>query len=315
MTLELAIQDDAALVKDRSPMSQGDAFEKARTLGARHIRANIFSSDLKALGWGPYDRFINQAVLRGFQVQLTITGQPRWSADKHEHSGDVPYHEPTPYQFANFARYVVEHTQDRVRRFSLWNEPNHPAFLSAASPAQLYGQLYRTAYRAVRSVDNDCAILFGELSGRRGAPAFLQAATAYHTTHASGMAVHPYQYITHPLRPVYDDSYEWGHLPALKDHLKTFRDRGWLTTRAGLALPIYSTEFGYHRRPGDKRTISESRRRDYTKRTIQDAHAWGLQQYLWYHLVNAPPGADWDTGIVGWDGKTSSTYRAIQSSF
>lgn len=314
MTLELATQDEGTMLwTDRGGLDADRALELARDMGCSWVRLNIYSSGLHQHGWGPYDDAIDRARAHGLSVQVTLTGQPRWDADKPD--GGVPYRDPTPEQFAKYAGYCVKHLRDRVRRFSLWNEPNHPAFLDVTegNAAALYGRLYRTAYDAVRYADADCQILFGELSGREGAQAFLHRAIEAAPTFASGIAIHPYQYLSNPLDPAAGDNLQWGHLPELQAQLATLARLGRLRTRSGKPLPIYITEFGYFC-AGEPRGIPEGRRAAYVSSTIRQARRWGLRQYLYYHLVQAPD-ANWNSGIVRPDGTPTATYEAIQREF
>lgn len=309
--LELATQDEATMLwTDRSNLPATESFRLAATMGATWIRFNVFSSSIREHGWRFHDDAIGKAIATGLNVQLTISGQPRWDSGKPD--GGVPYRNPEPARFAEFAEHVVRRYQGGVTRFSLWNEPNHPAFLQATgNTADLYGHLYRTAYQRIRKFNRDAQILYGELSGREGAQAFLRRSIEGHQTYASGMAVHPYQYETNPSKPEPGDNYQWGKLPALQDHLKAYAvDK--LMTRDGAPLPVYVTEFGYF--ATGPRKIPESRRAAYVKKTIEQARAWNLRQLLYYHLVeHASPG--WNTGIVSPAGQPSSTYTTIKRAF
>lgn len=313
--LELAVQDDAVLLWDRGALPREQGLDVARRMGATWVRFNVYASYVKAYGLAPYDLAIARANAHGLQVQLTLTGQPKWHTDHP--AGGVPLRNPDPTRYALYVAELVEHFRNRVSRYSMWNEPNHPTFLQVSpgrSAAELYGRLYRAGYNAAYAAYPGATVLFGELAGAKGAPAFLAAATRKRCR-ASGVAIHPYSYLQRPDSPKHRDSYEWGHLRALRDHLRSLAHRGLLQTRSGAACPIYVTEFGYHRRPGDKRTIPEGRRAAYTGATVEDARELGLRQYLWYHLINAPADAAWDSGIVGHDGVPSSTYRELAARF
>ena len=91
-------------------------------------------------------------------------------------------YKPDPVKFAAFVRTVAAHFKGRVDRYAIWNEPNLSAWLAptSTSPAQ-YRSLYKNAYTAIKTVDPNAKVLFGELApnrdGRTIAPIkFLKAA-------------------------------------------------------------------------------------------------------------------------------------------
>ena len=88
------------------------------------------------------------AAARGIKVQMVLIG---------------PVHRPSPTHYARFVAKVVSHFKGRVDRYSLWNEPNHKAWLQPlASAPRIYRALYVTGYRTIKRIDPRAAVLIGE---------------------------------------------------------------------------------------------------------------------------------------------------------
>ena len=52
-----------------------------------------------------------------------------------------------------------------MTRYSIWNEPNHRAWISPISRApSLYRALYTTGYAAIKAADPSAQVLIGETS-------------------------------------------------------------------------------------------------------------------------------------------------------
>ncbi len=101
--------------------------------------------------WGEYDALINEAVRLHWKVLLTLTSPvPRWATSDKK----APYvTSPSDLAFEQFMTAVARHYGSKVSLFSIWNEPNHPAFLrpqfnSHGQPAspRVYRGLYQTGY-------------------------------------------------------------------------------------------------------------------------------------------------------------------------
>jgi len=170
----------------------------------------------------------------------------------------------------------------RVDMFTIWNEPNHPAFLLPqwrdqaghrvpASPDE-YRRMVVQSYRAIKAAQPDSAVLIGNTSsfGGRGpndpvAPLqFLRAlacvnahlrplrtseCTGFHAVPGDGWAHHPYSLTGTPAKAAdaghRDDVYmgDLGRLARTLDRLVAMR-----RLAPGLRS-IYITEYGYETHP------------------------------------------------------------------
>jgi hypothetical protein len=103
-----------------------------------------------AYSWGEYDALIHEAQHLGWKVLLTVTSPvPRWATSNKA----APYvTSPNTEDFEQFMTAVGRHYGSSVL-YSIWNEPNHPAFLrpqftSKGQPAspRVYRGLYQAGY-------------------------------------------------------------------------------------------------------------------------------------------------------------------------
>jgi hypothetical protein len=100
--------------------------------------------------WGEYDALIGEAQRLQWKVLLTVTSPvPRWATSNKA----APYvTSPDDLDFQQFMTAVGRHYGTSVL-YSIWNEPNHPAFLrpqfnSHGQPAspRIYRGLYQSGY-------------------------------------------------------------------------------------------------------------------------------------------------------------------------
>ncbi len=118
--------------------------------------------------WGQYDALIEEAVRLHWKILLTVTAPvPRWATSNHK----APYvTRPAPSAFKEFMTAVGRHYGSEVSLFSIWNEPNHPAFLqpqfnSKGKPEspKIYRGLYQAGYEGLQAAGiTNPAVLFGE---------------------------------------------------------------------------------------------------------------------------------------------------------
>ena len=60
-------------------------------------------------------------------------------------------------------RAAAEHFKGRVDRYSIWNEPNYPAWISPQRQSpQIYRKLYEAGYKAIKEADPAAQVLIGE---------------------------------------------------------------------------------------------------------------------------------------------------------
>jgi hypothetical protein len=306
--IEVAMQDDSVFLS-QSFYDRGRALTQAQDLGVRWLRVNAFWSDYKRYGFAQLDGAVDAALSRGFRVQMTISGQS--SFDK---KGDhwLSSKSPKAARLGKFAKLVAQHFKGRVRRYSIWNEPNMPYFLSPTRrAASIYRALYLAGYKAIKSVDRRNAVLIGELAPRRNPLGFLARISG--GLKADGLAYHPFQFYAAPGARDRTGVVGISSTPRIRSTLRSLARRHQLSTPRGHRLPIYFTEFGYIAKGGSV-PMPDKRRADWIVKAYKYAKRQGVRQLLYYQLVHPPAGSNvsFDSGIVKLDGTPTIVYTALR---
>jgi hypothetical protein len=297
------------------------AFDRLRELGVSWIRVPVIWNRVETEGWGQLDSLVDAARAEGFRVQLNLIPPAPASATA---DGRVGVLRPDPARFAGFARAAAERYRDRVRRWSIWNEPNLVNWLRPVREMpRLYRRLYEAGSQAIRSVQPGAQVLIGETApyARRGdgmAPLrFLRAVVAEGPLAADGYAHHSYDFESPPERAhPGSDNATLGSIENLLALLDSLGAAGSLRTPDGRPLDVWITEFGYLQRTG--RALPPERRADYVRRAFELAasHHPRVRQLLQYLLVSPPegfPGGRFDTGLLMRDGRPTPAYDALAS--
>ncbi|MFL5896377.1 MAG: hypothetical protein ACJ76Z_14850 [Thermoleophilaceae bacterium] len=299
----------------RELLSNDDAL-RARTLdeidgfGVRWIRLIVFwkrvaphadSAQMPAFdetdpnaypGFGPYDRLISEAQARGINVLLTLSGPvPKWAtAAKKDYLT-----KPSVTHWQRFVTAAGRRYGPVIDHWSIWNEPNHPAYLrpqyigsgSARRPysPRLYRPLFFAAKRALDATGNAGeSVLMGETAprgGRKTVPplAFLRGTLCLSSTFhkapgcalfpADGYAHHAYTTSAGPtFHPSERDDVTIGVLGRLTSAL----DRAARAHAIEPHMPIYLTEFGIQSYPDPYIGVSLTKQAEY--RSISERIAY-----------------------------------------
>jgi hypothetical protein len=284
--------------------------------------------------WGGYDWLLAKAKELHWQVLLTVTGPvPKWATATHRDF----LTRPDPAQFEHFMTAIGRHYASQVSVYSIWNEPNHPAFLrpqfkSNGAPAspRIYRGLYQAGYAGLKAAGlaNPQVLMgetaptgFGKVNVRREgknallhdvAPlAFLREALCLNAHYrkasscgplpTAGVAHHAYTNAAGPhYVPPERDDVMIGVLSRLTRALD-------LAARAGAVpahLPIYLTEFGVQSRPNRFLGVSVAQQAEYD--AIAERIAWSnprVAAFSQYLLRDDPlggrPGASVHGGTIG----------------
>ena len=150
-----------------SPVTRPHAIAQMQALGVKALRVelswydvapgqksatkpNFEATNPASYSWGEYDALIDEVQKLGWKVLLTVTSPvPRWATSNKA----APYvTSPDDLDFEQFMTAVARHYGSSVL-YSIWNEPNHPAFLrpqwtSNGPPAspRVYRGLYQAGY-------------------------------------------------------------------------------------------------------------------------------------------------------------------------
>jgi hypothetical protein len=141
---------------------------------------------------------------------------------------------------------------------------------------------------------------------------------------ADGFAVHPYQYCTPPdnhsknyvkgTQCTWPSGFGYGIAwsPTWQDRLKHLHEKGRLSAPKGGAVPLYLTEFGYHR--DGKAALPETARSKWYPRAMSEAKKSGAKAMNIYQIYagNGTPGV-WDTGLIAPGDVPLASFTALQN--
>jgi hypothetical protein len=240
--------------------------------------------------WDRLDRLVDSTQRRGIELQLTLTGPvPTWATKRKRGHLNTP----DAREFGRWVTAVATRFGDRVDLWSIWNEPNHPAFLkpqykhgSPASP-MIYRKLYIAAEQALHGVRGGSSdkVLFGETApiGNQNLVSplgFLRGATCLNASYEKtgscaklrmdGYAHHAYTRKNGPnfRHPDVDDV----SIGAL-DRLVAALDRAAKAGVIDRGRTIYLTEFGIQSKPDPIAGVSLRRQAEYLAISERIAYA------------------------------------------
>ena len=319
---QVGIQDDGAFVSAPAA-KRAKALDHAHGMGATYLRITMVWEGFRNDGFAPYDDAINEARKRGMTVQLTVTGNPKFTKGGRGYLG---YRNPSPSRYGRWVGQVARHFRGRVASYSMWNEPNLIDYLSPQIVGRravghiLYARLVRAGYRAVKRADPAAKVLIGETAPSNLPLRFIERAARALPggLRADGWAQHPYQFVKiSPGRPQRRYTGGISNVGAMKAAMRRLARTRKLRTGSGAPLPIYFTEFGYPRPGAYYGFFSEVLRNRYTLEAFRLAKRSGAKVLVWYQLYSHPGRTRaqvWDTGLIGADGRPSSLYRKLAAS-
>jgi len=297
------VQDDAELLH-RTPQRIAATLDDLRDLGVDWVRVTAGWSEIAPASrsflrpdfdatdpaqyppgaWSALDRVYEMARARGLRASIDIAfWAPRWAVGAPGRRADREREEIAGDDYADFAE-AVAHRYPRAVAFTVWNEPNHNAFLlpqwertggewRPASPHR-YRAMLRAAVPRIEAAAPDALVLIGATSSvgseratrpnERMAPlTFLRelACVDEHLTPLSrpdcasfealpgdGWSHHPYSL---DLAPWQADPRADNVRMADLDRLTSLLHRLYEDGRTREDLPLYLTESGYQTTPPD----------------------------------------------------------------
>ena len=166
-----------------NPDTRAKTLDQIGALGVRSLRVILYWRDVApnpdakkkpavdladpgSYAWGQYDGVLADAAERGWPVLLNTTGPvPRWATEKKK--GYT--RNPSPKLYQQFVTAVGRKYGEQVETWSLWNEPNHPDYLTPqyrkGKPVsgQMYRELFLAGWRGLRASGNAGeTVLMGE---------------------------------------------------------------------------------------------------------------------------------------------------------
>ena len=183
--MEAAIQDDGIFIlfpgRPAPSVNREFALMRARQMGVTDIRLNILwwqavpneavrnqktVPSTIAYDFRPWDAAIARANAWGIDTQIDLAGDPpAWGCGNEKVPYECDGYKPKVKLWKGFVRAAAEHFEGRVKRYSLWNEPNWYTWLSPHKKAPLlYRKLVQTGYKQIKRVDKTNEVVAGELA-------------------------------------------------------------------------------------------------------------------------------------------------------
>ncbi len=323
-----------------------------RSLGVKALRVELYWNDVApnptsatrphfeatnpaGYHWGQYDLLLAEAQRLHWPVLLTVTSPvPRWATSNRK----APYiTRPDDLDFQEFMTAVARHYGSEVSLYSIWNEPNHPAFLlpqfnSNGTPAspRIYRGLYQAGYAGLQAAGiAHPPLLLGETAPtgydtvnvhREGAKAllhdvaplaFLRGALCLNGRYQKSGSCGPLSAIGYA-HHAYTNAAGPSYVPPERDNV-TIGVLSRLTRALDLAarahaipahLPVYLTEFGVQSKPNRYLGVSVARQAE--EDAIAEHIAWSnprVAAFSQYLLKDDPlggaPGASVHGGTIG----------------
>lgn len=289
--MKLGVSDNHALL---DPALRPQAIAMMKKLGAREARLVLTWGETRTADGFDFSRFeaaVDELRGSGIRVRLTITGTP-----EYDKTGDqaLSKDNASPTRFAGFVAAVAKRFRGRIASYSMWNEPNHPSFLSPPDPKR-YKKLFIAGQRAAKKADPGAPVLFGELAP--GPMEWITAAAG--GVKADGIAIHPYEMFS-PSKTKLNLS----NLPRIQKQLHRLAKGGKLSTGHGHSLPVYVTEFGFFA------ATPEAERAKLLRKAYATARRNGVRSLMLYQLFETP-GAPWNTGIIPEGGEPGAAFQAV----
>jgi hypothetical protein len=344
-----------------NPSTRASTFQQLQHLGVKALRVELYwynvapapASAVKpafdatspaSYNWSVYDPVLLEAKRLGWPVLLTVTSPaPRWATSNRK----APYvTRPDPRDFQEFMTAIARHYGSQVL-YSIWNEPNHPAFLqpqwaSNGTPAspRIYRGLYQAGYTGLQAGGvAQPKVLFGETAPtgfdtvnvrREGALhdvaplLFLRTALCLNGHYVksrscgplqmTGYAHHAYTIAVPPsFVPPHADEVMIGAISRLSSAL----DRAARAHAIPARLPMYLTEFGVQSFPNKQLGVPVGLQAERDAQAEQIAWSNGrvaaFSQYLLRDdPVGGKPGSSVHGGTVGFQTGLETVSGALK---
>ena len=354
--MEAATQDDGVFIFN-SDIGREAGLRAARDMGVTHVRLNILWWQAVPLSqrnqtsvpsniqynFAAWDTAVARAAAYGIKSQIDLAGDPPAYACG---SKEVPYEcdgrKPKVRLWKHFVKAAAAHFEGRVKRYSLWNEPNWYTWLSPHKKAPLlYRKLVQTGYKAIKRENRKAEVVIGELAPHfqpnisiapldfirrmvcvnkrlkpiRGAKRKCKGKLKF-----DAFATHPYDFEHKPkFERDNKDELTMSNLPALAKLLGKLRKKGLIKTKKR-KFPIYLTEHGYmveNPKVRPARQIPESRRQRWILQAWKIAQKTPrIKQMLHYDFVSPQPDAPdgfFDMGLLTSSGTRRGSYFKLDS--
>jgi hypothetical protein len=309
------VQDDAWLMDGPGTLEQ--RLDTLQRLGVGIVRVTLRWNEVAptkpadardpadpAYRWDAYAAALQALHDRGIPALVTLYGSPPWA------NGGGPPNRLPASGFGNFA-YAAAQEFPWVHLWTIWNEPNSPAFSAPVSP-KLYVRRLLTPAVALLHLANGANKVAGGVTSPRRPPhgmspqAFMQGMHAYHAK-LDAYAQNPYPASTR--ETPFHDPCSWCRTLSMARLPEIRRD----VTRYFGPKPIWLTEYGYQTDPPDPILgVSFALQARYlgegALRVWEQAHVTILIHFL---IRDEPELGGWQSGLFTIHGSPKPAFRAF----
>jgi hypothetical protein len=276
-------------------------------------------------------------------VQLALVGDPpTWACGNKRPPYECDGYKPNRRQFKKFAQAAASHFRGRVKRYSIWNEPNWYTWLSPHKKSPiLYRKLYQAGYKGVKRGYKRAKVLIGEFAPRFQKNVaiepleFMRKMVCLNDRFKfkkkkrckggplkfNGLAHHPYHFEVGPGKESpNEDDLTIANLSSLNKHLKKFRRKGVIKSKPR-KTQIFLTEHGWMVTGNDavrrQRRIPENKRKRWIVKAFKIAQRTkNVKGMLYYNFVSPPlgsPSSFFDMGLIQTNGQPRASYFALRN--
>ena len=156
---------------------------KTESVNADVIRVNLYWSsvaptkpddpadpDSPEYNWTFYDKAINNATARGFDIDLTVFSAPPWAEGPNRPSLDAVRAgawRPDADAFGQFARALAKRYGDKVKYYEAWNEPNLSPYIEPQWKGKdnvsvdIYSKMLNQFYEGIKAFSPSSKVVVG----------------------------------------------------------------------------------------------------------------------------------------------------------
>ncbi|MFI5379232.1 MAG: beta-galactosidase [Tepidisphaerales bacterium] len=266
---------------------------KARDAGVKWSREDFAWSRIEPqpgkFTWDYYDGLLDCANRNGITVYAIVGYWTPWSKQYTSEGVD---------QYVTYLRQLVARYKGRINQWEIWNEPN---IFFWQGPKELYAELLKKSYAAIKEVDPSAQVLGISTAGidRNFIDKMLKLGAPFDV-----LTIHPY-------RTKYDDDAFISDLMKVSDQVKL---------PDGKRRPVWLTEMGWathtphHVLGQDFQPVSQRTQAELIARVYLASIVSGIDpRTFWYDFRNDgddPFYFEHNMGIMRRDGRPKPSYRA-----
>lgn len=239
--------------------------------------------------WDDYDRLVEVANRNGITVYAIVGYWTSWSRDYTPEGVD---------QYVAYLRQLVRRYKGRIRQWEIWNEPN---IFFWQGPKELYAEMLKKSYAAVKEEDSEAQVLGLSTAGIDAT--FIARMLELGT---------PFDILTiHPYRRQFDDAAFIADLRRVSDQVRQ---------PDGTRRPVWLTEMGWathvphHVLRQDFEAVTPRTQAELIARTYLCSIVSGVEpRTFWYNFRNDgedPFYFEHSMGILHRDGRPKPAYLA-----